>query len=240
MALQLGIQLASSQTNNYLTDAKYVRGGYLIVEDITTIDERWYDTGDGGVIVEGSLCYDLATSKFYKYTGSGLASGWEELEFSTAVDDKTITLNGDGELSIYGFGSATNNQVPAKDINTGKIKWTDISGLIPGAVVPVTDLETINVTQDPTDNTKYVISIKGKETAVDKSVLRKHITGSGSSQVVTYTWDEIYSASEVDSLLSAKQNALTGENGITVTSDNKVKLVDDLILNGGSASDWAS
>lgn len=40
MALELGIQLASSQTNNYLTDAKYIRGGYLAVEDISAIDPR--------------------------------------------------------------------------------------------------------------------------------------------------------------------------------------------------------
>ena len=102
MALQLGIQLASSQTNNYLTDAKYIRGGYLAVEDISAIDPRWYDKGEGGVIVKGTLCYDIKTQTFFNYDGSN----WQELKFATDGDETTITLNTDEKLTLKDFGKA--------------------------------------------------------------------------------------------------------------------------------------
>ena len=102
MALQLGFQLASSQTNNYLTDAKYIRGGYLAVEDISAIDPRWYDKGEGGVIVKGTLCYDIKTETFFNYDGSN----WQELKFATDGDETTITLNTDEKLTLKDFGKA--------------------------------------------------------------------------------------------------------------------------------------
>ena len=102
MALQLGIQLASSQTNNYLTDAKYIRGGYLAVEDISAIDPRWYDKGEGGVIVKGTLCYDIKTQTFFNYDGSN----WQELKFATDGDEMSITLNTNEKLTLKDFGKA--------------------------------------------------------------------------------------------------------------------------------------
>ena len=102
MALELGIQLASSQTNNYLTDAKYIRGGYLAVEDISAIDPRWYDKGEGGVIVKGTLCYDIKTQTFFNYDGNN----WQELKFATDGDETTITLNTAEKLTLKDFGKA--------------------------------------------------------------------------------------------------------------------------------------
>ena len=102
MALQLSIQLASSQTNNYLTDAKYIRGGYLAVEDISAIDPRWYDKGEGGVIVKGTLCYDIKTQTFFNYDGEN----WQKLKFATDGDETTITLNTNEKLTLKDFGKA--------------------------------------------------------------------------------------------------------------------------------------
>ena len=102
MALELGIQLASSQTNNYLTDAKYIRGGYLAVEDISAIDPRWYDKGEGGVIVKGTLCYDIKTQTFFNYDGEN----WQKLKFATDGDEMSITLNTNEKLTLKDFGKA--------------------------------------------------------------------------------------------------------------------------------------
>ena len=102
MALTLGFQLASSQTNNYLTDAKYIRGGYLAVEDISAIDPRWYDKGEGGVIVKGTLCYDIKTQTFFNYDGEN----WQKLKFATDGDETTITLNTNEKLTLKDFGKA--------------------------------------------------------------------------------------------------------------------------------------
>lgn len=89
-ATKVGFQLASSLASKHLTDAEFIKGGYLVV---STVEERdalpiANNTTDG-VIVEGSLCYCTADSKFYQYNGTN----WAEKEFGTKI--KLVTWGED-------------------------------------------------------------------------------------------------------------------------------------------------
>lgn len=132
----------------------------------------------------------------------------KEVGSKTLGDEASIELSSEGVLSIYGFADAGNKCVPYKDTATGKLVWGTVEGLIPDAVVPVGDNETVLVSVDGTDSTKRVISLLGKEAAADKAVLRKHVSAEG---VVSYSWDVIYSKAEVDTLLSGKVDAVEGK-----------------------------
>jgi hypothetical protein len=78
MALVVNTNIVND-TDQYLLDAKNVKGTYVVV---TTIEER--DALPQATILSGSLCYCQSTSKFYQYTGSS----WEEPCFITR--DETI------------------------------------------------------------------------------------------------------------------------------------------------------
>ena len=132
----------------------------------------------------------------------------KEVGSKTLGDEASIELSSEGVLSVYGFADAGNKCVPYKDTATGKLVWGTVEGLIPDAVVPVGDNETVLVSVDGTDTTKRVISLLGKDSAADKAVLRKHVSTEG---VVSYSWDVIYSKAEVDTLLSSKVDAVEGK-----------------------------
>lgn len=144
------------------------------------------------------------------------ARGYEgqlkEVGSKTLGDEASIVLDAEGVLSIYGFADAKDKCVPYKDTKTGKLVWGTVEGLIPDAVVPVGDGETILVSADPDDNTKRVVSLLGKDGAADKAVLRKHIDEEGTA---TYTWDVIYSKSEIDSIFSGLNTAIDAKAATT-------------------------
>lgn len=144
------------------------------------------------------------------------ARGYEgqlkEVGSKTLGDESSIVLDAEGVLSIYGFADAKDKCVPYKDIKTGKLIWGTVEGLIPDAVVPVGDGETIIVSADPNDNTKRVVSLLGKDGAADKAVLRKHISEEGTA---TYTWDVIYNKSEIDSIVSGLNTAIDAKAATT-------------------------
>lgn len=132
----------------------------------------------------------------------------KEVGSKTLGDEASIELSSEGVLSVYGFADAGNKCVPYKDTATGKLVWGTVEGLIPDAVVPVGDNETVLVSVDGNDSTKRVISLLGKDNAADKAVLRKHVSAEG---VVSYLWDVIYSKTEVDTLLNQKVDAVEGK-----------------------------
>ena len=148
------------------------------------------------------------------------ARGYEgqlkEVGSKTLGDEASITLDSNGVLSIYGFADAGNKCVPYKDTATGKLVWGTVEGLIPDAVVPVGDNETISVSVAGDDSTKRVVSLLGKDGAADKAVLRKHVSPEGT---VSYEWDVIYDKAEVDALLANKVNV---EEGKSLVSDTEI------------------
>ena len=148
------------------------------------------------------------------------ARGYEgqlkEVGSKTLGDGASITLDSNGILSIYGFADAGNKCVPYKDTTTGKIVWGTVEGLIPDAVVPVGDGETVLVEADEKDSSKRIISLLGKDGAADKAVLRKHVSEAG---VASYSWDVIYSQAEVDALLD---NKVDKEEGKSLLADTEI------------------
>ena len=150
------------------------------------------------------------------------ARGYEgqlkEVGSKTLGDEASITLDENGVLSIYGFADAGNKCVPYKDTATGKIVWGTVEGLIPDAVVPVGDGETILVQADEHDSTKRIISLLGKDGAADKAILRKHINGG----VASYTWDVIYDKAELDALLANKVDKVEGKSLVSDTEITKL------------------
>lgn len=153
------------------------------------------------------------------------ARGYEgqlkEVGSKTLGDGASITLDENGVLSIYGFADAGNKCVPYKDTATGKIVWGTVEGLIPDAVVPVGDGETILVQADEHDSTKRIISLLGKDGAADKAILRKHINGG----VASYTWDVIYDKAELDALLENKVDKVQGKSLVSDTEITKLGTV---------------
>lgn len=159
----------------------------------------------------------------------------KEVGSKTLGDEASIVLGADGVLSIYGFADAGNKCVPYKDTATGKLVWGTVEGLIPDAVVPVGDGETVAVAVDETDESKRVISLLGKDGAADKAVLRKHIDGEGNA---TYTWDVIYNKAEVDALVAGLQTnidakadttTVDGIAGRVTTAEGKISTLENTI-----------
>lgn len=79
-----------NQTNGYLLDAKNIKGGYIVVASIA---------GRNGLpsatIMNGTLCFCQADSKFYQYTGTdGTNTGinWAEASFSTEIPEVLLKL----------------------------------------------------------------------------------------------------------------------------------------------------
>ena len=68
MALTVNTNIIND-TDQYLLDAKNVKGGFIVV-DTTALR----DALPTATTVKGSLCYCVADSKFYQYNGST----WEE------------------------------------------------------------------------------------------------------------------------------------------------------------------
>lgn len=54
--------------DNVVVESKYVKGGYVVVTTLTERDALKGTSGEN--IVNGSLCYCQADSKFYQYNGT--------------------------------------------------------------------------------------------------------------------------------------------------------------------------
>lgn len=81
MALTVNTNIIND-TDQYLLDAKNVKGGYVVVSSITERDSLPVAT-----TVKGSLCYCTANSKFYQYNNGA----WAEKEFGTKAEATTTT-----------------------------------------------------------------------------------------------------------------------------------------------------
>ena len=248
MALQLGIQLASSQTNNYLTDAKYIRGGYLAVEDISAIDPRWYDKGEGGVIVKGTLCYDIKTQTFFNYDGSN----WQELKFATDGDETTITLNTDEKLTLKDFGKAYYKYVaktPESPAHYEKVEGFK-AGLQPQ--IALEDNKLVLAWYEPNPTT--VEGLQSQISALSSSVQDisnkvgneqsglVHDVNEVSSGLSTHVNNsDIHITAAERVAWNAKQEQIAAGEFIKLAEDKKTISVDftGLVLDGGTANDWA-
>lgn len=142
---------------------------------------------------------------------TGVGGELVEVGSKTLGDEKSIKLV-DGTLSLVGFETATENQVPYRDA-TGNLGWKAVSGLIPETIATEGDDATVNVSLI---GNKYVVTLRGKDTAADKAILRKHISDEGT---VSYTWDVIYDKAELDALLA---NKVDKENGKSLVSDTEI------------------
>ena len=141
---------------------------------------------------------------------TGVGGELVEVGSKTLGDEKSIKLV-DGTLSLVGFETATENQVPYRDA-AGNLGWKAVSGLIPETIATEGDDATVNVSLI---GNKYVVTLRGKDSAADKAILRKHVNG----DVVTYTWDVIYDKAELDALLA---NKVDKENGKSLVSDTEI------------------
>lgn len=121
-----------NDTDQYLLDAKNVKGGYVVVGDTT---ER--DGLPTATIVEGSLCYCQADDTFYIYH----EGAWVEKEFgSTYVHPnsgvsagtyKSVTVNAQGHITngsnpttLAGYGitdAYTKNEIYTKNETDQKL-----------------------------------------------------------------------------------------------------------------------
>ena len=248
MALQLSIQLASSQTNNYLTDAKYIRGGYLAVEDISAIDPRWYDKGEGGVIVKGTLCYDIKTQTFFNYDGEN----WQKLKFATDGDEMSITLNTDEKLTLKDFGKAYYKYIPKTE--QSEARYERITGFKAG-LQPQIALEggkLVLAWFEP--NTTTVEGMQAQISALSSSVqdittkignensgLVHDVNGVSSGLSAHVSNSDIHVTADEKVAWNAKQEQIAAGEFIKLAEDKKTISVDftGLVLDGGTAGDWA-
>ena len=248
MALQLGIQLASSQTNNYLTDAKYIRGGYLAVEDISAIDPRWYDKGEGGVIVKGTLCYDIKTQTFFNYDGEN----WQELKFTTDGDETTITLNTAEKLTLKDFGKAYYKYVaktPESPARYEKVTGFK-AGLQPQIALEEGKLVLAWYEPNPTtveglqsEISALSSSVKDIATTVgnEQSGLVHDVSEISSGLSTHVSNSDIHVTADEKVAWNAKQEQIAAGEFIKLAEDKKTISVDftGLVLDGGTAGDWA-
>lgn len=144
---------------------------------------------------------------------TGVGGELVEVGSKTLGDEKSIKLV-DGTLSLVGFETATENQVPYRDA-AGNLGWKAVSGLIPETIATEGDDATVNVSLI---GNKYVVTLRGKDSAADKAILRKHVNG----DVVTYTWDVIYDKAELDALLANKVDKVVGKSLVSDTEITKL------------------
>ena len=148
---------------------------------------------------------------------TGVGGELVEVGSKTLGDEKSIKLV-DGTLSLVGFETATENQVPYRDA-TGNLGWKAVSGLIPETIATEGDDATVNVSLI---GNKYVVTLRGKDSAADKAILRKHISAEG---VASYTWDVIYDKAELDALLASKVDKVNGKSLVLDTEIAKLGTV---------------
>lgn len=144
---------------------------------------------------------------------TGVGGELVEVGSKTLGDEKSIKLV-DGTLSLVGFETAAENQVPYRKAD-GSLGWQVVSALVPESTATVGDDATVNVSL--IDN-KYVVTLRGKDSAADKAILRKHVNG----DVVTYTWDVIYDKAELDALLANKVDKVDGKSLVSDTEITKL------------------
>lgn len=148
---------------------------------------------------------------------TGVGGELVEVGSKTLGDEKSIKLV-DGTLSLVGFETATENQVPYRKAD-GSLGWQVVSALVPESTATVGDDATVNVSL--IDN-KYVVTLRGKDSAADKAILRKHISAEGA---VSYTWDVIYDKAELDALLANKVDKVNGKSLVLDTEIAKLGTV---------------
>ncbi len=86
MALTINTNIVND-TDQYLLDAKNVKGSYVIVASTTARDALPVAT-----IMKGTLCYCQNDSKLYQYTGTdgtNVAADWKE---KMSVTGNTLTI----------------------------------------------------------------------------------------------------------------------------------------------------
>ena len=148
---------------------------------------------------------------------TGVGGELVEVGSKTLGDEKSIKLV-DGTLSLVGFETATENQVPYRDA-AGNLGWKAVSGLIPETIATEGDDATVNVSLI---GNKYVVTLRGKDSAADKAILRKHISAEGA---VSYTWDVIYDKAELDALLENKVDKVEGKSLVSNAEITKLGTV---------------
>ena len=90
--------------------------------------------------------------------------------------------------------------------------------LIPETIATEGDDATVNVSLI---GNKYVVTLRGKDSAADKAILRKHINDG----VASYTWDVIYDKAELDALLANKVDKVQGKSLVLDTEITKLGTV---------------
>ena len=160
---------------------------------------------------------NVATLYIIQPKAEGAGGELVEVGSKTLGDEKSIKLV-DGTLSLVGFENATENQVPYRDA-AGNLGWKAVSGLIPETITTEGDNATVNVSLI---ENKYVVTLRGKDNAADKAILRKHISDGG---IVSYTWDVIYDKAELDALLEGKVDKVTGKSLVSDTEITKLSTV---------------
>lgn len=125
-ATKVGFQLASSLASQHLTDAEFIKGGYLVIDSLSKItlgSPDYLPVADGsndGIIVEGSLCYCTADAKFYQYN-NGV---WAEKEFGTRAEATTTTpglMSAADKKKLDGMPSITVSQNEPTGGNVGDV-----------------------------------------------------------------------------------------------------------------------
>lgn len=155
-----------------------------------------------------------ATLYIIQPKAEGVGGELVEVGSKTLGDEKSIKLV-DGTLSLVGFETAAENQVPYRKAD-GSLGWQVVSALVPESTATVGDDATVNVSL--IDN-KYVVTLRGKDSAADKAILRKHISAEGA---VSYTWDVIYDKAELDALLANKVDKVNGKSLVLDTEIAKL------------------
>jgi hypothetical protein len=123
-ATKVGFQLASSLASQHLTDAEFIKGGYLVIDSLSKItpgSPDYLPVADGdndGIIVEGSLCYCTVDSKFYQYNNGT----WAEKDFGTKTEASTSNAG----LMSPADKQKLNNIAPNAEVNV-QADWNETS-----------------------------------------------------------------------------------------------------------------
>lgn len=178
MALTVNTNIIND-TDQYLLDAKNVKGSYVVV---TSADER--DTLPAATTVKGSLCYVTGTAaapvnKFYQYNGTS----WVEKEFGTTTEattsaaglmsaaDKTklTGIASGAEVNVQADWNETNTSSDAYIKNKPALKTVATSGsyndLTDKPTIPTVNNATLTIQKNGTTVATFTANSSTNQTA---------------------------------------------------------------------------
>jgi len=233
MATQVGFQLESSLASKHLTDATYIKGGYLTVANITERNALpvYTETSDG-IIVKGSLVYVQSEELFYQYNGTAWADasfGGGSQAYVVSTDDESAFASTNQEITITTSFTDTEGETHnVEDLKVGETIYVEESIYPNRWVADVYSEEPPGPTPIPDANTPGMSNSNGGEIykatllrvgKVDQQDLTPYATTAQVTEVISTHNSNTSAHSDIRQAITTVQNSIPNKTS-DITNDS--------------------